>query len=121
MPNQSTVMGVALGYANSVYNTVNSWFSSEEKSSTEKNQTDNSEANQGKNTGLGKKRPVSQYSDKSLKKKAQKNLGKSITEHEAKIKNDPKSKAVKHWENEIKTWKEQQKIVQQELNERGSK
>ena len=118
MPNQSTVMGVALGYANSVYNTVNSWFSSEEKSSTEKNQTDNSEANQGKNTGF--KEQVSQYSDKSLKK-AQKNLGKSITEHEAKIKNDPKSKAVKHWENEIKTWKEQQKIVQQELNERGSK
>ena len=30
IPNQSTVMGVALGYANSVYNTVNSWFSSEE-------------------------------------------------------------------------------------------
>ncbi len=104
-------MGAALGYANSVYNEVSSWFSSEEKSNTE-----NIEADKGKHEGF--KEQVSQYSDKNLKK-AQKNIGKNIKEHEEKIKNDPKSKAVKHWENEIKTWKEQQKIVRQELNERG--
>lgn len=46
---------------------------------------------------------------------AKNSLEKNISEHEAKIKNNPISRGVNHWQKEIKTWKEQLQILKDEI------
>ncbi|MEW6196676.1 MAG: RHS repeat-associated core domain-containing protein, partial [Bacteroidota bacterium] len=108
-----------------LYNQISSWFSSEETDQTSNvnenigptgepgNPNDNDENRHG-----AFKEQVSNYKNKSLTK-AEKSLKNNIKEHEDFIKKNPDSKAKKHWEHEIRTWKEQLNIIQEEIETRG--
>jgi hypothetical protein len=79
----------------------------------------NDNGNEDKNPNEGFKKQVEQYKDKGLRK-AQKNLQKNITKHQNKLKNNPNSQDAQKWEHEINLFKEQLKIVMEEVAKRGA-